>query len=212
MSSVLDSTSMKQSEAANSFRVWLRPTGWSWKISVENSQGAKLLTQRLTQNGFKTTDLVQDGDNLHCTFRCVSTSRLERDCVESLLLQWPQVKLQHSPEFFNVSDYVALTPELSADPLHRPAQPQNIQTEIRPFKVWVRPLGNAWRLRISGADQCDWLRRELTHRGLVCSTPSQIPDTSMVLLRCMSETAHESSYVWNLLKALPQVLLQNGPA
>ncbi len=30
--------------------------------------------------------------------------------------------------------------------------------------------------------------------------------------RCMSETPHEAFYVWNLLKALPQVLLQNDPA
>jgi hypothetical protein len=202
----------RDSGEIDSYRVWLRPMGQNWKIAVENGQGAKWLTRRLEQHGIETTDLVQSSDDLHCTFRCVTTTQRERGVIEGLLIQWPEVELQHSPEYVAASSVHQLAEKLLDEPLHRPAEPKNIQVEIDPFKVWIRPLGNAWKLRVAGHQGCEWLRRELTHRQLECTVPLGIAETDLIVFRCMSETPQESSYVWNLLRALPQVLLQNDPA
>jgi hypothetical protein len=212
MTSMVDTRPVEAPEAAHRFRVWMRPMGLSWKIAVEAGYEAKWLTKRLAEHGYDSVDFVQDADDLHCTFRCLTTDRFEKESVEKLLNQWPEVKLQLNPEYSSGKVKVEVSPHLSPGPLHRPAHPKTVASDVEPFRVWIRPLGNAWKVRIEGADSSQWLRNELEHRGLTCSNSSQIADTCMQTFRCMSETPHESSYVWNLLKALPQVLLQNDPA
>jgi hypothetical protein len=212
MMSTVDTRPVEAPDAAHPFRVWMRPTGLSWKIAVEAGHEAKWLTKRLADQGFESVDFFQDTDDFHCTFRCLTKDRFEKGRVEKLLNQWPEVKLQLNPEYSSGTVKVAVSPHLSAEPLHRPAHPNTVAADVDPFRVWIRPLGNAWKVRVEGADSSRWLRNEIEHRGLTCSNPSQIADTGMQTFRCMSETPHESSYVWNLLKALPQVLLQNDPA
>ena len=210
--SMMDTRPVDAPVPALQFRVWMRPLGLSWKMAVEAGYEAKWLTQRLAEHGFDTVDFVQDSSDLHCTFRCLTANRVEKESVEKLLKQWPEVKLQLNPEYSSGKVQLEVSPHLSSMPLHRPAQPTTVSNNVEPFRVWIRPLGNGWKVRIDGADSSRWLRNELEHRGLSCSPSSQIADTSMQTFRCMSETPHEATYVWNLLKALPQVLLQNDPA
>ncbi len=209
---MLDTRPVETSEALQPFRVWLRPMGESWRIAVEAGHEAKWLIEKLAEHGFRSVDLIQDANDLHCTFRCPTRDRDEKKRVEELLGRLPEVQVQLTPEYSPGKSGAALSPHLSLEPLHQPAHPKNIAAEIGSFRVWIRPLGNAWKVCTESAVTEEWLRLELEHRGLTCSESLVNQATSMHVFRCMSETPHEASYVWNLLKALPQVLLQNDPA
>jgi len=189
-------------------RVWIRPMGPSCKISVDGTNNAEWLIQRLTDHGFESTEPVHSSDESHSTFRCLTKNDTETDSLERLLVNWPEVSLQLSPD-----DTDART---GMEPVHQwdehPAQPDNVLSDLEPFRVWLRPLGNAWKVRVEGSDPCQWLRRELVHRGLSCTDPETISGTDLLLFHCMSETAHEVNYAWRLLQALSQVQLQNEPA
>lgn len=79
------------------------------------------------------------------------------------------------------------------------------------FRVWIRPMGHAWKIRTEGVAGASWLVYELSRRNLECTDPAPA-GTDMFVLRCMSATVHEKNYVWNLLKRFECVDLQNDPA
>jgi hypothetical protein len=186
--------------------------GASLKIAVEAGCEAKWLIERLSEEGFESVDFVRDPVDLHCTFRCLTNDESGNDAVARLLKQWPEVNLQLNPEYSSGQSKLEVSPHLSRKSLNTPAHSDTVVDDLEAFRVWVRPLGNAWKVRVQDANSGHWLRNELTHRGLTCSDASPVSGTSMQTFRCMSETPHEAFYVWNLLKALPQVLLQNDPA
>lgn len=53
MMSTVDTRPVEAPDAAHPFRVWMRPTGLSWKIAVEAGHEAKWLTKRLADQGFE---------------------------------------------------------------------------------------------------------------------------------------------------------------
>jgi len=186
--------------------------GATVKIAVEAGHEAKWLINRLAEDGFECVNFVQDPVDLHCTFQCRTPTEVEQQSVTELIEDCPEVLLQLNPEYSSGKAKLKVSPHLSQTPLHSPACPDDATRVPEAFRVWVRPLGNAWKLRVQGVESSQWLRNELTHRGLKCSDPSSAADRSMQIFQCMSETPHEACYVWSLLKALPQVLLQNDPA
>lgn len=210
--SVVATRPIDGTKVSHSFRVWIRPMGASVKIAVEAGYEANWLINRLAQHGFKADRIVQDLVDLHCTFQCLIPPASNSQTVTALLNKLPEVNLQLNPEFALGHAKLLPSPHLSQSPLDTTAQPDTVAVAVEPFQVWVRPLGNAWKLRVQGADASAWLREELVHRGLTCSPQSNVGDSSMHTFQCMSETPHEACYVWSLLKALPQVLLQHAPA
>ena len=212
MSSPLDVRPVDAKAAVVSFRVWMRAMGNSSKIAVEAAHEAKWLIEQLVEQELECVDLVQDPTDLHCTFRCLTGDSTQTEKLKKLLQRMPEVLNQLSPEFSSGKAKVELSPHLSAEPLHTPAQPDVVATDVEPFRVWIRPLSNSWKIRVENGDTCVWLRNELEHRGLKCSPTTKSSDGKMQSFTCMSETPHEATYVWNLLKSLSQVLLQNDPA
>ena len=189
-------------------RVWIRPMGLSWKVSVQGHQNANWLVQRLREHRFDVSDPLSTDGGDHVTFRCLTKDRAEKDSVERLLIKWPEVRLQFSPDD-SARPILSGKPPADATAPHEPAPQESVS--VKPFRVWLRPLGNAWKIRVEGSTECDWLQTELMRRELACSTPED-SGKEMLTFRCMSETPHEASYVWGLLKAMSQVLLQNEPA
>jgi len=169
--------------------------GLSWKISVHGKQNADWLAQRLQEHSFEVTEAQSTNEGEHCTFRCLTKDRVENNSVEKLLLQWPEVRLQLSPDDSDrsarrdsvpngsASDEFTLqdSPSPAAFPsLDEPLQPNDAPDD--PFRVWLRPLGNAWKVRVEGLDRCQWLRDELAHRELAC-TPATDASSGMQTFR-----------------------------
>lgn len=90
--------------------------------------------------------------------------------------------------------------------------PSEAVVSVAPFAVFVRPMGNAWKIRVAGSAEATWLRDQLVARELDCTDPVPAGPTDHMSFRCMSVTHCERDYVWRLLKQLPEVLLQNSPA
>ena len=193
------------------FRVWIRPLGTEWKLRVDGEYAAYWLADQLFSNGVNSTEPMDVEGNGHFTFRSLTETKSERNLVESLLVKWPEVRLQNSPDDGSTRAPTVRTFEESSQvPLSEPVQ--YVPDELNPFRVWTRPMGNMWKIRVEGESEAGWLRTEFVQRGLDCTDSIDVSGTGMFVFRCMSLTPHQKDYIECLLIELPQVKLQNDPA
>ncbi len=80
-----------------SFRVWIRPLGFSWKIHVEGRPQAGWLKDQLVAHNVPCTDTTRVWDGKAVGFRCLSETQRQKESVERLLRSLPQVRIQIDP-------------------------------------------------------------------------------------------------------------------
>ena len=203
---------MSQPRSISPCSVCISPMGLSCQISVEGRNNADWLIQKLANEGFESTEPSAGGSSDHWVFQCLTKNEVQKNSVEQLLVNWPEVQLQLTRDDAEcrIGPEAASRPDSTpVDPLAKTPGPSDVG---EPFCVWLRPLGNAWKVRVEGTDGCRWLRQQLIGQELSCTDPVNISDTDLHVFRCMSEAPHEAGFAWGLLKALPRVLLQNDPA
>lgn len=79
-------------------------------------------------------------------------------------------------------------------------------------RTWIRPMGNAWKLRVQGEMAAAWLCDKLVEAGLDCSAPAPVSVQDMFVFVCRSAEHHPAGYLERQLHRLPQVSVENGPA
>lgn len=80
-----------------SFRVWVRPLGFSWKVHVDGQSQARWLRHELITHNVPCTDSVNVAEGEIVGFRCLSGTQQQKDSVERLLHSLPQVRIQIDP-------------------------------------------------------------------------------------------------------------------
>lgn len=85
---------------------------------------------------------------------------------------------------------------------------------MRPFRVWLRPLGEACRIRVEGRDNAVWLReRVMTSLNVECqeSTGGQDShDVGTLVVRC--ELPGTQIELDRLLARIPELEVMCQPA
>lgn len=90
-------------------------------------------------------------------------------------------------------------------PVHRRAPEQS-------FRVWIRPLGFAWKIHVEGRSQASWLRQQLQEHNVPCAEEAAVWGGNAVGFRCLSETQVQKNSVERLLRSISQVRIQIDPA
>lgn len=90
--------------------------------------------------------------------------------------------------------------------------PVNRPTPRESFRVWLRPLGFAWKIHVEGRAQAAWLKQQLVEHNCVCTKLTFVWNNKALGFRCLSENQHQKDSVERLLRSLPQARIQIDPA
>lgn len=80
------------------------------------------------------------------------------------------------------------------------------------FRVWIRPLGFAWKIHVEGLTESRWLRQQLLEHNTPCTEQADVWGGKAIGFRCLSETQHQKESVERLLRSQPLVRIQIDPA
>ena len=80
-------------------------------------------------------------------------------------------------------------------------------------EVWIRPLGNAWKVRMRSSDDVGRLRSSLVERGWRCTNPTpSFDDSSMVLFRVVGADQRHAVDLEKALHGIDWLKLMEDPA
>ncbi len=80
-------------------------------------------------------------------------------------------------------------------------------------EVWIRPLGNAWKVRMKSSDDAVRLRTSLVERGWRCTNPTpSFDDASMVLFRVVGQDQRHAVDLHDALDGLDWLQVMEDPA
>ena len=80
------------------------------------------------------------------------------------------------------------------------------------FQVWLRPVGNATKVRVDGKGNADWLREQLLHAGAGCGIGLYVAGTAFVTFLAYHTPHVDSIKLRHIVSTLPEVELMLEPA
>jgi hypothetical protein len=80
------------------------------------------------------------------------------------------------------------------------------------IRVWLRPAGEDYKVRVDGKENCRWLRDRLRQKGFQSSDPVGITGTEQFVFHAAfpPQVSHEKFH--QCMTSMPEVELQLDPA
>ena len=80
------------------------------------------------------------------------------------------------------------------------------------FHVWLRPVGNATKVRVDGQTNADWLREQLLYAGAGCGIGQPIAGTAFATFLAYHTPHVDALKLRDIISKLPEVELMLDPA
>lgn len=80
------------------------------------------------------------------------------------------------------------------------------------FQVWLRPIGNATKVRVEGQKNAEWLREQLLDAGAGCGISQPVNGTTCAAFLAYHTPEVDAFKLRHILTALPTVKLMLDPA
>jgi hypothetical protein len=80
------------------------------------------------------------------------------------------------------------------------------------FRIWLRPLGDACKVRVDGSANAEWLRRWMEKNGFQLSPSLPVAGTAQVVFQAAFPPQVSQAAVERNLRSMPEVELMHDPA
>ena len=80
------------------------------------------------------------------------------------------------------------------------------------IRVWLRPAGNDYKVRVDGSENCRWLRDRLSQKGFQSSAPVAITGTEQFTFHAEFPPQVSHAKFQQCVVNMPEVELQLDPA
>jgi len=80
------------------------------------------------------------------------------------------------------------------------------------FRVWLRPSGDDFKVRVDGKENCRWLRDRLMQKGFLSTDPVEVKGTEQFVFHAEFPPQVSADKLQQCVISMPEVELQLDPA